>query len=75
MPGPLKRYLFASDFDKTLTFNDTGYVPSELLGIATEEFERLSQGKSLPLGGVSTHLSHRQPGNYAALPPQSNLVG
>ena len=23
MTGPIKRYLFASDFDKTLTFNDT----------------------------------------------------
>lgn len=27
------------DFDKTLTFNDTGYVLAELLEIATEEFE------------------------------------
>jgi HAD superfamily phosphoserine phosphatase-like hydrolase len=34
-----KQYLFASDFDQTLTFNDTGYVLSELLGISTEEFE------------------------------------
>ena len=36
----LKRYLFASDFDQTLTFNDTGYVLSELVGIPTAEFER-----------------------------------
>ncbi len=36
----LKHYLFASDFDQTLTFNDTGYVLSELLGIPIEEFER-----------------------------------
>ena len=35
-----KRYVFASDFDKTLTFNDTGYVLSELVGITTDEFER-----------------------------------
>jgi hypothetical protein len=27
----MKRYLFASDFGKTLTSNDTGYVVSELL--------------------------------------------
>lgn len=40
----LKRYLFASDFDQTLTFNDTGYVLSELLGISTEEFERKTKG-------------------------------
>ena len=37
---PLKRYIFASDFDQTLTFNDSGYVLSEMLGISTEEFER-----------------------------------
>lgn len=41
---PVKRYLFASDFDHTLTFNDSGYVLSELLGIPTEEFERKSTG-------------------------------
>lgn len=41
---PIKRYLFASDFDHTLTFNDSGYVLSELLGIPTEEFERKSTG-------------------------------
>jgi HAD superfamily phosphoserine phosphatase-like hydrolase len=39
-----KRYLFASDFDQTLTFNDTGYVLSELLGISVEEFERKIKG-------------------------------
>ena len=41
---PLKRYLFASDFDQTLTFNDTGYVLSELVGISLEEFERKAKG-------------------------------
>jgi HAD superfamily phosphoserine phosphatase-like hydrolase len=40
----LKRYLFASDFDQTLTFNDSGYVLSEVIGIPTEEFERKAQG-------------------------------
>ena len=40
----LKRYIFASDFDQTLTFNDSGYVLSEMLGIPTEEFERKAQG-------------------------------
>jgi HAD superfamily phosphoserine phosphatase-like hydrolase len=39
-----KRYLFVSDFDHTLTFNDSGYVLSELLGISTEEFERKATG-------------------------------
>ncbi len=41
---PRKHYLFASDFDQTLTFNDTGYVLSELLGISIEEFERKIKG-------------------------------
>lgn len=41
---PLKRYIFASDFDQTLTFNDSGYVLAELVGIPTEEFERRAKG-------------------------------
>ena len=41
---PVKRYLFASDFDRTLTFNDSGYVLSELLGIPTADFERKAEG-------------------------------
>jgi HAD superfamily phosphoserine phosphatase-like hydrolase len=41
---PVKRYIFASDFDQTLTFNDSGYVLSELAGIPTAEFERKAQG-------------------------------
>lgn len=40
----MKRYLFASDFDQTLTFNDSGYVLAELVGIPTAEFERKAQG-------------------------------
>lgn len=40
----MKRYIFASDFDQTLTFNDSGYVLSELVGIPTAEFERKAQG-------------------------------
>src|SRR5271154_7040173 len=40
----LKRYIFASDFDQTLTFNDTGYVLAELVGIPTDEFERKAKG-------------------------------
>jgi HAD superfamily phosphoserine phosphatase-like hydrolase len=39
-----KHYLFASDFDQTLTFNDSGYVLSELVGISVEEFERKIKG-------------------------------
>ena len=43
--GQLKRrYIFASDFDQTLSFNDSGYVLAELLGISTSEFERKTTG-------------------------------
>jgi phosphoserine phosphatase len=40
----LKRYLFASDFDQTLSFNDSGLVLSEVLGIPVEEFQRKVAG-------------------------------
>ena len=39
-----KEYIFASDFDQTLTFNDSGYVLADLVGIGTTEFERKSTG-------------------------------
>jgi phosphoserine phosphatase len=39
-----KEYLFASDFDQTLSFNDSGFVLSEILGIPAHEFERKAQG-------------------------------
>jgi HAD superfamily phosphoserine phosphatase-like hydrolase len=41
---PRKRFLFASDFDQTLSFNDSGYVLAELLGISEAEFERKATG-------------------------------
>jgi HAD superfamily phosphoserine phosphatase-like hydrolase len=44
MTNNLRHYLFASDFDQTLTFNDSGYVLSELLGIPLEEFKRKARG-------------------------------
>ncbi|TAM83796.1 MAG: haloacid dehalogenase-like hydrolase [Acidobacteria bacterium] len=36
----LKRFLVASDFDQTLSFHDSGYVLSEMVGIPGKEFER-----------------------------------
>src|SRR5512133_394944 len=41
---PIKHYLFASDFDQTLSFNDSGLVLTELLGIPVEEFKRKAAG-------------------------------
>jgi 2-hydroxy-3-keto-5-methylthiopentenyl-1-phosphate phosphatase len=40
----IKEYLFASDFDQTLSFNDSGLVLSEVLGIPAQEFERKAEG-------------------------------
>ena len=39
-----KHYLFASDFDQTLSFNDSGLVLTELLGIPVEDFKRKAAG-------------------------------
>jgi len=35
----VKQYLLASDFDQTLSFNDSGLVLSELVGIPARDFE------------------------------------
>ena len=42
--SPMKNYLLASDFDQTLSFNDSGLVLSEMLGIP--DFEQRSAGLS-----------------------------
>jgi HAD superfamily phosphoserine phosphatase-like hydrolase len=39
-----KRFILASDFDQTLSFNDSGLVLGELLGIPLSEFERKING-------------------------------
>src|SRR5271169_4721087 len=39
-----KRFILASDFDQTLSFNDSGYVLGELLGIPASEYERKVTG-------------------------------
>ncbi len=39
-----KQYLFASDFDQTLSFNDSGWVLTETLGIPVEEFKQKVAG-------------------------------
>ena len=40
--GPTKHYLLASDFDQTLSFNDSGHVLSEMLGV--RDFEQKVTG-------------------------------
>src|SRR5437762_8915684 len=41
---PTRHYLFASDFDQTLSFNDSGYALSEMLGISSDEFHWKATG-------------------------------
>jgi len=43
-PAQKKRFILASDFDQTLSFNDSGFVLSELLGIPVSEYERKITG-------------------------------
>ena len=54
MADLMKRYILASDFDQTLSFNDSGYALSEMLGISTEEFEQLRRSS---LTGIDTQRS------------------
>jgi len=56
----VKQYLLASDFDQTLSFNDSGLVLSELVGISSETFERkvatLAVQNLVQQGGELTYL-------------------
>ncbi len=56
----VKQYLLASDFDQTLSFNDSGLVLSELTGIPGKLFERkvaiLAVQNLVQQGGELTYL-------------------
>jgi phage terminase Nu1 subunit (DNA packaging protein) len=60
-----KKILFVSDFDKTLSKGDVGYILSSKLGISPEEFDRkIEEVKSrniVQLGGELAHLMIRDP--------------
>src|SRR5437588_2579418 len=61
--GPMKRYLLASDFDQTLSFNDSGIVLSELLGISgfREKSAGLSRIHMVQQGGELAYLLLHDP--------------
>ena len=40
----IKHYVFASDFDQTLSFDDSGMILTELLGIPAAEFKEKAEG-------------------------------
>jgi 2-hydroxy-3-keto-5-methylthiopentenyl-1-phosphate phosphatase len=69
-----KHYIFASDFDQTLSYNDSGYVLSELLGIPTKEFERKAQGMAklnlVQQGGELAYLLLHDPEFHDRVRPE-----
>src|SRR3979490_1476066 len=60
---PLKHYLIASDFDQTLSFNDSGLVLSEMLGISGFEERVAGIGRSnlVQQGGELAYLIRHDP--------------
>src|SRR4030095_1131611 len=77
MEGIVKDYLLASDFDQTLSFNDSGLVLSELVGIPAKEFERktalLSAQNLVQQGGELAYLLLHDP-DYRSRVRISELV-
>lgn len=61
--SPTKHYLVVSDFDQTLSFNDSGHVLAELLGV--HDFERkvagLGQSNLVQQGGELAYLIRHDP--------------
>jgi hypothetical protein len=58
-----KHYLFASDFDQTLSFNDSGHVLSELLGVRgfEQKVAGLARSNLVQQGGELTYLIRHDP--------------
>src|SRR6266542_4571528 len=56
-------YLFASDFDQTLSFNDSGFVLSELLGISgfEERVAGMARINMVQQGGELAYLLLHDP--------------
>jgi 2-hydroxy-3-keto-5-methylthiopentenyl-1-phosphate phosphatase len=58
-----KHYLLASDFDQTLSFRDSGFVLSELLGIRAfpQKVEGLARSNLVQQGGELAYLIRHDP--------------
>jgi phosphoserine phosphatase len=58
-----KHYLLASDFDQTLSFNDSGFVLSELLGIShfQQKVDGLARSNLVQQGGELAYLIRHDP--------------
>jgi phosphoserine phosphatase len=59
----VRRYLLASDFDQTLSFSDSGYVLSELLGIQgfEDKVSGLARSNVVQQGGELAYLIRHDP--------------
>src|SRR5882724_13205824 len=56
-------YLLASDFDQTLSFNDSGFVLCELLGISSfsQKVDGLARSNLVQQGGELAYLIRHDP--------------
>jgi phosphoserine phosphatase len=61
--GPSKHYLLASDFDQTLSFNDSGHVLSEMLGVRNfeQKVAGLARSNLVQQGGELAYLIRHDP--------------
>jgi phosphoserine phosphatase len=62
-PGPARHVLIASDFDQTLSFNDSGVVLSELIGASRfeQKVEGLARTNLVQQGGELAYLIRHDP--------------
>ena len=62
-PSPLRHYLIASDFDQTLSFNDSGEVLAELLGVRgfKEKVTGLASSHLVQQGAELAYLIRHDP--------------
>lgn len=63
VPAPAKHFLVASDFDQTLSFNDSGLVLSELIGASgfQQKVEGLARTNLVQQGGELAYLIRHDP--------------
>ncbi len=76
-PGSTKQYLLASDFDQTLSFNDSGIVLSELLGLSgfREKVAGLSRIHLVQQGAELAYLLLHDPEYRRVRKPDLVAVG
>ena len=62
-PSPVKHFLIASDFDQTLSFNDSGAVLSEIMGVSGfhEKVAGLARSNLVHQGGELAYLIRHDP--------------